>query len=1245
MEKQPIPENENERLKALKGYNILDSLDEEVFDRLTQLASVICGVPIALVSLIDSDRQWFKSKTGIDVNETARDISFCQHAIMDCEIFEVENALEDDRFKDNPLVQGFPNIRFYAGYPLEDPDGYNLGTLCVIDEKPHKLDDNQRLALQVLGKEVVAQIVARKNHADLLEYKKLFDLSIDMICVAGLDGYFKKVNNAFSEILGWSNTEILSKPFFDFIHPDDIQGTQQEMEKLGQGIRTINFTNRFVKKDGGYVYLDWVSHPELETGNLFAIARDISIEVAVKERKNIQAEIVSKVSSFTVHDFNSIQDINKKLVQCLIDGLNVDRVGIWSFKEEGLVCDLLIDSKDKETIHKGQIIDKNNFPNYYQTLLKGLPIVASNALTNPDTLEFKESYLIPHGINSMLDIPFWRDGNLDGVICCESSMENRKWLDSDLSFAKTMTDAVSMKLFEFEQKEKDKEALIINTRLKNLLSNFQEAVLVEDETRHIVVTNQTFCDFFGIPAPPDVLIGMDCSNSAEQSKSLFKDPEGFVKGIDQILKDQIVKKDEVLELVDGRIFERDYVPIFLDGKYNGHFWKYRDVTEKHKITKELEIAKNELKATFDSLTEGVVVQIPSGEIISCNPAASRILKLSEDQMMGKTSMDPDWNAIKEDGSPFSGEEHPAMAALKSGKSIYNTIMGVRIKEDEPSWININAQLLPNGAGVVCTFSDVTERKQMEENRLKLIELQSSNRLAEETLKAREEFLANMSHEIRTPMNAIIGLSNLMEKAGELNEKQKSYLDVIQLNSDNLLGIINDILDYSKLESGKFEMETTDFNISDSIKNIVSSMQVLADNHEIQLYTNIDAKLPSFVKGDSLRYSQILTNLLSNAIKFSNRNDVNVEVSLIEDLGAKIKFVTKVIDHGIGIAHDKIKDILKPFTQETTSTTRKYGGTGLGLSIVSKLLEFMGSELKIESELGKGSIFSFELILEKGQQILVSKQEKITLKGKYRLLLVEDNQFNQLVATDTLIDWNSNFDISIANNGQEALDILQKNTFDLILMDIQMPVMDGYTATRLIRSSNQAFSNTPIVAMTAHASSLEVEKCLSMGMNAYIPKPFNQQDLYEKIARIIYDSNKEEVTTIEENEQLDANTSQNIDFKVINIQAILDFTKGKPDRILKMVNMFLQETPAELKRLQELFDAKDAPALRTLAHSFKPKFTYMGMPALSEIAKQIEHAAGEGRLNEEVLNNIKFIHDQSIIAMNELNVFVSSYINL
>ena len=295
-DKLPVPKNEKERLKALDGYDIMDSLDEAEFDRLTKLASLICGVPIALVSLVDENRQWFKSKVGLDAPETPRDISFCQYAIVGDELFQVEDATKDKRFKDNPLVTDAPDIKFYAGYPLLDPNGFALGTLCVIDRKPKKLDANEIIALELLSQEVVSQIVSRKNKLERNELDKLFEVSVDMICVAGVDGFFKKINPAFSNILGWSDKDLLGKPFFDLIHPEDLTATKKIVKEISKGVIVTDFKNRFRTKNGDYLLINWHANPDPETGKMYSIGRDVTESENNLKRVEVESEIISIIS-------------------------------------------------------------------------------------------------------------------------------------------------------------------------------------------------------------------------------------------------------------------------------------------------------------------------------------------------------------------------------------------------------------------------------------------------------------------------------------------------------------------------------------------------------------------------------------------------------------------------------------------------------------------------------------------------------------------------------------------------------------------------------------------------------------------------------------------------------------------------------------------------------------------------------------------------------------------------------------
>ncbi|MFV8361137.1 PAS domain S-box protein [Flavobacterium sp. LS1P3] len=288
MKKIPIPTNESERLTALESYSIMGTLPEKEYDAITQLASYICGTPIALVSLLDKERQWFKSSVGLGASETPREISFCQYTIMGDEVYEVTNALENKLFADNPLVTGNPDIRFYAGVPLKDSVGFNLGSLCVIDTVPRTLSTEQKNALKLLANQVVLLLQLRKKNSDLntsqKEFQNFINLSKDLVCIANVNGMFSKVNPAFSTVLGYSKEELEGSTFVNFVHPDDLDKTYEEVAKLAEGHKTISFENRYRCKNGEYIVLSWNTSPDPVSGNLYCIARDMTKEYKQKEK-------------------------------------------------------------------------------------------------------------------------------------------------------------------------------------------------------------------------------------------------------------------------------------------------------------------------------------------------------------------------------------------------------------------------------------------------------------------------------------------------------------------------------------------------------------------------------------------------------------------------------------------------------------------------------------------------------------------------------------------------------------------------------------------------------------------------------------------------------------------------------------------------------------------------------------------------------------------------------------------------
>jgi signal transduction histidine kinase len=370
--------------------------------------------------------------------------------------------------------------------------------------------------------------------------------------------------------------------------------------------------------------------------------------------------------------------------------------------------------------------------------------------------------------------------------------------------------------------------------------------------------------------------------------------------------------------------------------------------------------------------------------------------------------------------------------------------------------------------------------------------------AEESTKLKEAFLANMSHEIRTPMNAIIGFSDILSKR-DLGEQEKEYVLTIKTAGENLLTIINDILDISKIEAGMMTFEEHAFSVQEIFTSLNIMLLEKAKEKNLRLLFNCDTNIPNVLLGDNTRLIQIIINLVGNAIKFTQKGTVEVNVKVLKDDTENTLLEFSVKDTGIGIPQDKLEDIFERFRQAESHTTRKYGGTGLGLSIAKQLVELQGGTLCVKSELNVGSIFTFCILYKKSVEIALAfeapvKKYNMEELSKLNILLVEDNRLNIKLILSLFSEYN--LKLQIAENGSICIEKLKESNFDIILMDMEMPVMNGYEATIAIRKELK--NNIPIIAMTAHAMSGEREKCLNLGMNDYISKPINANLLFEKM---------------------------------------------------------------------------------------------------------------------------------------------------
>lgn len=761
--------------------------------------------------------------------------------------------------------------------------------------------------------------------------------------------------------------------------------------------------------------------------------------------------------------------------------------------------------------------------------------------------------------------------------------------------------------------------------IENITRHINLGILIEDESGLVVSVNQVFCNIFKINIPIEQLIGTDLFINNRIDLSVIENQYYFIQRTNEILSDRQQIINDGIELKNGIYLERDYIPIVDGETYHGHIWYYKDVTEKTLVERKLERIKKAYGELFNHLPNDIAVLNSDYSDLFLNPIAVKNAELR--QYILEWMINPDEYSPKKVNYSNPNNYQDLFTKVVHNK-IEGTIEEKQINENgEIRYFLRNIKPILDDTGklnmVIGLNTDITERVKIEED------LKKAKKLTEEIAKAKELFLANISHEIRTPLNGILGVINLINKTA-LTEQQQKMASMINEAANNLLVIVNDILNLEKISSGEIAFEEIPFAIETLVAKIVDSFQYKAEEKKLTLAFEYQLEKKQSLLGDPYRISQILNNLISNAIKFSEKGIVSVVLSSISETEHLVWYKLSVIDTGIGIEPMQIEQIFEPFKQADNSITRKYGGTGLGLGICKKLIESMGGRISVDSIPQKGSTFSCILPIKKNISIsspTTSKPNYEKLKG-CRILVAEDVEMNQFI-TRSLLEENGVY-VSMALNGKEVIEKVTNYEYDLILMDISMPYIDGIQATSIIRSmKDQSKKNIPIIAMTANAFKKDETKYRNIGMNGYLSKPFQEAQLLSSIIAVLDNTN-----FVIQYEPIEMTNTLND--KLYNEELIMGMGKGNPAFIQKMVGLFLKTMPIDIEQLTKSAAEDDWKKVEKTAHRMKSALRGMGIKAAANKVKLIEEMASTGKTNQIIYKHIIELNETLAKVLTQLN---------